>query len=153
MSDQLPPEVRELLAAVVEALDVPLPDITDAAERAHYRVLQRRATDTRVVLATLLEFNGPDLAQDSAVIRQRTAEAPVDYPLWEPPRPAAEGYSLTGTPGGDQAFSRHREEGSALVRPLDGDQQASPPAYSPLASEATVDAALYGPWDNEEGDQ
>lgn len=83
MSAGLPTEVRDLLAAVVEALDVPLPDITDAAERQHYRLVQRRAADVHVTLAVLLESGATDLTHDAQVIRTRTAETPVTYPVWD----------------------------------------------------------------------
>lgn len=85
-TEQLPAEVRDLLAAVAEALDIPMPDITDDAERQHRTVLVRRTTDVRIVLQVLLDAAGVDLAalaDDAAVIRARTAAVPVTYPMWQ----------------------------------------------------------------------
>ncbi|WP_412077768.1 hypothetical protein ACLF6K_26050 [Streptomyces xanthophaeus] len=75
----------DLLAAVVEALDVPLPSIADVDERVYYLLLERRVSDLRVVLAVMLSLGG-DPWQNASVIRRRTAEEPVTYTPYEPRR-------------------------------------------------------------------
>jgi hypothetical protein len=85
MSARLPDDVAALLAAVVEALTIPLPDTNNEAERAHYTLLQRRTTEVRVALATTLDF--PEqalLRQDAAYLRASTAKTPVTYPVFVP---------------------------------------------------------------------
>lgn len=68
----------DLLAAVVAALDVPLPSIADADERLYYRLMERRMSDLRVVLAAMLAHGG-DPWENASEIRRRTAEEPVLY--------------------------------------------------------------------------
>ncbi|MFF9341621.1 hypothetical protein ACF1CG_18000 [Streptomyces sp. NPDC014773] len=78
--DKLPADVAELLTAVVEALDLPIPSIESADERKHYRLLEDRTMHTRVALQSLLRHRDhPDLADDAAYIRRCTAEYPVTY--------------------------------------------------------------------------
>ncbi|MFE3903222.1 hypothetical protein ACFXPY_23640 [Streptomyces sp. NPDC059153] len=82
MSDHpvLDEAVRDLLAAVVAALDLPLPAVDEAAERAHHRLLELRALDVRVVLDVLTRSRHPQaVAESAADIRYRTAGWPVDY--------------------------------------------------------------------------
>lgn len=80
---ELPPVVTELLAAITEALTVPLPAIADADERAYHRLLERRTTDVRIYLATMLDFAGVDISVDAVKLRARTAATPVTYGLYE----------------------------------------------------------------------
>lgn len=80
----LPEPVRDLLTAVAEALTVPLPSIDTADERAYHRLLERRTTDVRIYLTTMLDFADVDITRDAAGIRARTAATPVQYALYQP---------------------------------------------------------------------
>ncbi|MFE2547698.1 hypothetical protein ACFXGI_03980 [Streptomyces sp. NPDC059355] len=72
----------DLLDAIVEALNVPLPSIADADERLYYRLLARRALAVRIVIATnRVVSRDPQLAADA--IRVQTAEDPVTYALFK----------------------------------------------------------------------
>ncbi|MFB7427341.1 hypothetical protein ACFC0K_29065 [Streptomyces hydrogenans] len=78
--NRLPADVAELLAAVVAALDLPLPAVEYGADREHYRLLERRSADVRIALGALLchpEY--PDLRDDAAYLRGCTAEHPITY--------------------------------------------------------------------------
>ncbi|MEU6373961.1 hypothetical protein [Streptomyces sp. NPDC046909] len=76
----LPPAVTQLLAAVRDALDVPLADRpVDDAVRAE--LLTRRAADTRVILELLLQHG--DVARSVERLREWTAEHPVAYATWK----------------------------------------------------------------------
>ncbi|OPG03048.1 hypothetical protein B1R27_29965 [Streptomyces sp. GKU 895] len=76
----LPPAVTQLLAAVRDALDVPLADRpVDDAVRAE--LLTRRAADTRVVLELLLQHG--DVARSTERLREWAAEHPVTYATWQ----------------------------------------------------------------------
>ncbi|MFJ6012079.1 hypothetical protein [Streptomyces sp. NPDC092952] len=83
MSDRpaLDAPVRELLAAVVAALDLPLPSIDRADERAHHHLLEARALDVRVVLDVLTPSSSyPGVVENGAAdIRRRIASTPIDY--------------------------------------------------------------------------
>ncbi|MFE5122927.1 hypothetical protein [Streptomyces sp. NPDC056669] len=73
--------VMALLRAVHDALDLPLPDITDRDDRAHRRLLFNRATDARCVLAGALE-QGYSLETAAEMLRRWTATSPVTYAPW-----------------------------------------------------------------------
>jgi hypothetical protein len=76
----LPPALTQLLAAIRDALDVPLADRpVDDAVRAE--LLTRRASDTRVVVELLLQHG--DIARSAERLREWTAEHPVTYPTWQ----------------------------------------------------------------------
>ncbi|QKV95333.1 hypothetical protein HUT19_29370 [Streptomyces sp. NA02950] len=75
-------DVAALLRAVHDALDLPLPGLTDQDEREHYRLLIDRAAGARVVLACVLERNHA-LGSSAAYLRGRTETAPVTYTPWE----------------------------------------------------------------------
>jgi len=79
----LPTPVTDLLAAVVEALDIPLPSIDDADERAYTVLLERRATLVRIQLAALLDFPNVDISRDAAELRSYASLAPVTYAVYE----------------------------------------------------------------------
>lgn len=108
----LPAPVRDLLAAILDALDVPLADRpVDDKQRAE--LLTRRAADTRVLVELCLAHG--DVARTAMRLREWTAEQPVTYGTWQArtERAAAEerqlldaekGYALVCTPGGDQGF-------------------------------------------------
>lgn len=70
-------EVRDLLAAVLEAIDLPHPATTGGAE-VHDRLLSARVVHARVALRNLLD-DGPDLgpAWTARYLRERLAEHPV----------------------------------------------------------------------------
>ncbi|MFJ3861039.1 hypothetical protein ACIPRL_33030 [Streptomyces sp. NPDC090085] len=73
----------DLLDAIVEALNVPLPSIAATDERLYYRLLDRRALAVRITLeANRSGTRDPRLA--ARMIRTRTAEEPVTYTLFEP---------------------------------------------------------------------
>ncbi|MCC3652714.1 hypothetical protein LIX60_14835 [Streptomyces sp. S07_1.15] len=86
----IPAPVRELLAALADAVDLPLPDITDADERRAGYVLRDRARSAVVVARTVLD-NGHDPAHAAAYLRRRTAETPADYQPWRGPLNGGEG--------------------------------------------------------------
>ncbi|MFE2548563.1 hypothetical protein ACFXGI_08450 [Streptomyces sp. NPDC059355] len=72
----------DLLDAIVEALNVPLPSIAKADERLYYRLLARRALAVRIVIATnRVVSRDPQLAADA--IRVQAAEDPVTYALFK----------------------------------------------------------------------
>lgn len=75
----LPPAVSDLLAAVIEALDLPLPAITQDAERAYAAAAEKRMSNVRIVLSTMLDWPTVDISTDAADLRTRTAEVPADY--------------------------------------------------------------------------
>ncbi|MFE0699871.1 hypothetical protein [Streptomyces sp. NPDC058872] len=78
--DMLPADVAELLTAVLEALDMPLPSNEDGDDRKYYRLLERRTSGVRVALRSLLAYpDYLDLPGDAAYIRKYTAEHPVTY--------------------------------------------------------------------------
>ncbi|MGW3090096.1 hypothetical protein [Streptomyces sp. NPDC001108] len=83
MSDlpSLDAPVRELLAAVVAALDLPLPSVDPAAERAHHHLLEVRALEVRVVLDVLTRVKPyPGVVENSTSdILRRVERTPVDY--------------------------------------------------------------------------
>ncbi|MFF4433041.1 hypothetical protein ACFYZ4_28275 [Streptomyces sp. NPDC001513] len=70
--------VTDLLRAVVEALDVPLPSVAEDDERVYHRLLERRASDVRIVLDVMLRRDG-DPWENASIIRRRTAQEPVTY--------------------------------------------------------------------------
>ncbi|MGX1504644.1 UNVERIFIED_CONTAM: hypothetical protein RKD43_003269 [Streptomyces graminofaciens] len=81
MSERIEPggAVVDLLAAVVAALDLPLPSIDDADERAYHRLLERRTSDVRIALEVKLQYLGDDVSDTTEAIRRRTAEEPITY--------------------------------------------------------------------------
>jgi hypothetical protein len=81
MPNELTPEVRDLLAALAEAMNVPLPGTDDADEREFIRVAHDRTAVARLVLEGVLN-DGHDLAGAAKYVRARTAEVPVTYAPW-----------------------------------------------------------------------
>ncbi|MEU7724010.1 hypothetical protein AB0B78_01940 [Streptomyces sp. NPDC040724] len=68
----------DLLDAIVEALDLPLPSIGEADEQLYYRLLERRALAVRIIVQiNRTVTRDPSVAADA--IRTRTAEEPVTY--------------------------------------------------------------------------
>ncbi|GAQ58751.1 hypothetical protein [Streptomyces acidiscabies] len=78
----LPGPVGVLLRAVHDALDIPLPGLTDADERAHAALLQQRSISARVILACVLE-DGHNVGTSAEALRARTADMPVTYTPWQ----------------------------------------------------------------------
>jgi hypothetical protein len=76
----LPAAVRDLLAAIREALDVPLAD-RPADDVKRTELLTRRASDTRVIVELLLQHG--DIEHHTARLREWGAEHPVTYPTWQ----------------------------------------------------------------------
>ncbi|MDX3087167.1 hypothetical protein PV620_30150 [Streptomyces sp. ME02-6978a] len=76
MSD-LTPDVRDLLAAVLEAIDIPHA-VNVGGEQVHDRILNDRAMHARIALHNLLD-GGPDLGPgwNARYLRERLAENPV----------------------------------------------------------------------------
>lgn len=80
----LTPEVRELLQAVLDAVDVPLPAHTDDDVDAHNQLLRARAADVRIQLRSALrEPSLFTLAEVAEHLREWTARLPVTYTPWE----------------------------------------------------------------------
>ncbi|ARE77226.1 hypothetical protein B6R96_27525 [Streptomyces sp. Sge12] len=72
----------DLLDAIVEALNVPLPSIAQADEQLYYRLLERRALAVRIIVQiNRTVTQDPSVAADA--IRTRTAEEPVTYTPFE----------------------------------------------------------------------
>ncbi|MFJ8081986.1 hypothetical protein ACIQ6Y_15380 [Streptomyces sp. NPDC096205] len=73
----LPEPVRDLLAAVLEAIDLPHP-ATIGGSDVHDRLLSARVVHARIALRSMLD-DGPDLgpAWNAAYLRERLAEHPI----------------------------------------------------------------------------
>ncbi|MDX3536971.1 hypothetical protein PV721_21860 [Streptomyces sp. MB09-01] len=83
MSERTESAHTDLLDAIVEALDLPLPSIEEADERAYYRLLERRALAVRIILQiNRTVTRDPCVAVEA--IRTRTAEEPITYTPFEP---------------------------------------------------------------------
>lgn len=78
--DQLPAEVRALLAAVVDALDVPLAD-TAEDHRVRAGLLDARASDARIILAAVIR--GDLIADCARQLLGWTAARPASYQVYE----------------------------------------------------------------------
>lgn len=79
MASQLSKPVRDLLAAVAEALTIPLPSRERADERAYHQLLEQRSFVVRINLLALVEEVDADLTLDAVHLRKCTAEMPVTY--------------------------------------------------------------------------
>ncbi|MFD8393074.1 hypothetical protein ACFV2N_28695 [Streptomyces sp. NPDC059680] len=79
--DSLPEPVVALLRAVHDALDIPLPGLTDADERAYARLLELRAMHARVTMACILQ-DGHGVGQSASFLRDRLEREPVTYTPW-----------------------------------------------------------------------
>jgi hypothetical protein len=72
---------RELLAAILEALDIPSPATVGDGE-VHDRILLNRVTDAKVALEGVLR-RGDDPGWSADYLRGRLAEKPADgYRAW-----------------------------------------------------------------------
>ncbi|MGW1595275.1 hypothetical protein [Streptomyces sp. NPDC002343] len=74
----MPEPVRDLLTAVLEAIDLPHP-ATVAGVEVHDRLLAARVMWARIALRSALGFNGPvmSLAWDAQFLRARLATHPI----------------------------------------------------------------------------
>lgn len=77
MTANLPDDVRDLIAAVLEAIDLPHPATTGGSD-VHDRLLATRVVHARIALRNFLD-DGPDLgpAWTANYLRERLAEHPV----------------------------------------------------------------------------
>ncbi|MEU9159055.1 hypothetical protein AB0D29_02035 [Streptomyces sp. NPDC048424] len=83
MNDRTESAHADLLDAIVEALDLPLPSIEEADEQLYYRLLERRALAVRIIVQiNRTVTRDPRVAAEA--IRTRTAEEPVTYTPFEP---------------------------------------------------------------------
>ncbi|WP_329187022.1 hypothetical protein [Actinacidiphila glaucinigra] len=79
-ASSLPPDVRDLIEAVVEALSIPRPAVTERDMDAHDQLLNSRASDVCIQLASLLRapnLNTP--AETARHLRAWIADTPVTY--------------------------------------------------------------------------
>lgn len=74
----LAPELVELLTAIRDALTLPN-SATVADHEVRADVLDHRASDTKVIVASLLKSASPDLAEAAETLRTWTAEHPAAY--------------------------------------------------------------------------
>ncbi|MDQ1039665.1 hypothetical protein QFZ75_006081 [Streptomyces sp. V3I8] len=74
----LPEPVRDLLAVVLEALDLPHPATIGGCE-AHDSLLNSRAVHARIALCAVLDEDGPNMGPswNARYLRERLAEHPV----------------------------------------------------------------------------
>lgn len=78
----LSPDIRALLEAIRDAIDLPIPGPADADDRAYHQDLSRR-TDI-VYTAIRRTLNGRlDLATPG--LRDMTARCPITYTMWQAP--------------------------------------------------------------------
>lgn len=77
-ADAWPDPVVALLRAVHDALDIPLPGLTDEDERAYAKLLDRRTAEARIILACVLNA-GHGAGGATASLRARH---PVTYIPW-----------------------------------------------------------------------
>lgn len=112
-STSLTPAVRDLLAAIRDALDVPLAALEDIHNET--RLTIRRANEVRA-LATILvrETDETAIVRELARFRGRIADMPVTYRLYGPERP--EGGNLKLPPTQPQVASSVARAEAADVR-------------------------------------
>jgi hypothetical protein len=97
MSAPLPPDVRDLLAAVLDAIDLPYPRTAGNVPRRR-EVLAERAMHAAITLRRVLRADPTphpaDLARETGWLRERlAANPPTGYAHWPttPPAPGGEG--------------------------------------------------------------
>ncbi|AVH59711.1 MULTISPECIES: hypothetical protein [Streptomyces] len=83
MQDRTPDAVRDLLAAVLEALDIPHPATVGDTE-AHDRLLNDRAMHAAIALRSVLDDNPlTSVEWTTTYLRERLAEhPPTGYRAW-----------------------------------------------------------------------
>ncbi|MEU5078130.1 MULTISPECIES: hypothetical protein [Streptomyces] len=80
-ADSLPAPAVALLRAVHGALELPLPGLTDADERAYHVLMHDRASQARIILECVL-IDGHELGPAAERLNTWTAELPVNYTPW-----------------------------------------------------------------------
>ncbi|WP_367574103.1 hypothetical protein [Streptomyces griseoaurantiacus] len=75
MQDRTPDVVRDLLAAVFDALDIPAPATVGGSE-AHDRVLNDRAVHAKIALRDVLDGAPLGVEWTTRYLRERLAESP-----------------------------------------------------------------------------
>ncbi|MEU8891155.1 hypothetical protein [Streptomyces sp. NPDC048442] len=84
-----PDGVRDFLAAVLEALDIPHPATVGDSEQ-HARVLADRAMHTVIALRAVLDDPAPDVAWTTVYLREQLATVPpVGYRTYGAPQTEA----------------------------------------------------------------
>jgi hypothetical protein len=79
----IPPAVTNLLAAIVEALDVPLAD-QPGDDTTAAALMRQRANEARIIAASVLRDLDPRNIEGAAQqLRGWTAECPVTYRSWQ----------------------------------------------------------------------
>ncbi|MFI0736840.1 hypothetical protein ACH4PU_01845 [Streptomyces sp. NPDC021100] len=78
----LPEAAVALLRAVHDALDIPLPGLSDEDERAYHLLLQHRTSDVRVIVADVLGM-GHDIGHSAQTLSAWTSQEPVTYTAWD----------------------------------------------------------------------
>lgn len=81
--------LRNLLAAVLAAVDVPLPGLGEADERRHGKRLTDRAHCVVVAVGGVVG-EGHDPGRAAGWLAEQTAAAPVDYRAWDGGQDAGE---------------------------------------------------------------
>lgn len=79
VSAPMPDDMREFLAAIRDALDVPLPWPTRENEAQYRRLLEQRAGDVAYVTERVMEGHPIDLALE--LLHDLVAHHPVTYAL------------------------------------------------------------------------
>ncbi|MFF5535567.1 hypothetical protein ACFY71_24315 [Streptomyces cinerochromogenes] len=77
----LPESAAALLRAIHDALDLPLPGLTDADERAYHLLLHDRVSQARIILECVLT-EGHDFGPAAERLTAWTAGEPVTYTPW-----------------------------------------------------------------------
>ncbi|WP_409473107.1 hypothetical protein [Streptomyces sp. HC307] len=77
MQDRTPDAVRDLLAAVLEALDIPIPaPATAGGTEAHDRALNDRAMHAKIALRDVLDGAPLGIEWTTEYLRERLTETP-----------------------------------------------------------------------------
>jgi hypothetical protein len=104
----IPEPMRGLLAAILEALDIPNPATVGDTE-AHDRLLNDRVTHAAIALRSALDEH-PDIAWDTQYLRKRLADhPPTGYRHWGKPEQQDETQAGAGSasiPPPDPAYAQ-----------------------------------------------
>lgn len=84
LGGELSPEALDLLSAIRDALDIPLPGLRPEDESAYHRLTERRANIVRCTLQGLLAHPGPLTRGTAEHIRASVALSPVTYVTYVP---------------------------------------------------------------------
>lgn len=105
----VPEPVRALLAAIVDALDVPIADQL-ADDPTATALLRQRASDVRIIAESALRSPDPrNIEGAAAQLHRWTTECPVTYRSWQQrtAQAAAEEQQLLAEPVDEQEAARH----------------------------------------------